>query len=69
MKIIISKSQWEEAGKKAGWMRNAVIRGDGYADGGSPYTNEEMDLMEGQDKKANEIKRIKDEIAKTVDEF
>jgi hypothetical protein len=39
-------------------MRNAVIMGDGIADGGAPYTNEEMDLMEGQDKKANEVKGI-----------
>jgi hypothetical protein len=69
VKIKLSKSQWEEAGRKAGWMRNAVIIGDGIADGGSPYTNEEMDLMEMQDKRADEVERIKEEIAKTVDEF
>ena len=26
MKIKLSKSQWEDAGKKAGWMREADIR-------------------------------------------
>jgi hypothetical protein len=69
MKITISKSQWEEMGKKAGWKVSQVIPSDGIADGGVPYTNEEMDLMEGQTKKANEVKRIKDEMAKVVDEF
>jgi len=49
MKIKLSKSRWEEAGKKAGWIKEAVIPGDGYADGGEPYTDEEMDLMEKQE--------------------
>lgn len=47
MKIKISKSQWQLIGKKAGWIKEAqVIPDDGYADGGEPYTDEEMDLME-----------------------
>jgi len=45
MKITLSKSQWEEVGKVAGWMKTALIKDDGYADGGEPYTDEEMDLM------------------------
>jgi hypothetical protein len=49
MKITISKSQWELMGKKAGWMKTALIKDDGYADGGEPYTDEEMDLMQRQD--------------------
>jgi len=50
MKIKLSKSQWEEMGKKAGWMKMAIINDDGIADGGEPYTDEEMDLMEEQDR-------------------
>ena len=46
MKIKLSRSQWEGIGKKAGWMKKAVINDDGMADGGTPYTDEEMDLME-----------------------
>lgn len=47
MKIKLSKSQWQEIGKKAGWMKVAqIIPDDGIADGGEPYTNEEMDLRE-----------------------
>ena len=47
MKITLSKSQWEEIGKKTGWMKEAqVIPSDGIADGGEPYTDEEMDLIE-----------------------
>ena len=65
----MSKSQWEIIGNKAGWMKKAMIPDDGYADGGTPYTNEEMVLMEGQDKKTNEVKKIKDEMAKVIDEF
>lgn len=69
MKIKLSKTQWEEAGLKAGWMKVATITGDGYADGGAPYTNEEMTLMDNQDKKEQEIKRIKEEMAKVIDDF
>ena len=50
MKILVSKSQWEEMGRKAGWHKTAIIKDDGYADGGEPYTDEEMALMEKQDK-------------------
>lgn len=45
MKIKISKSQWEGIGKKAGWIKAQVIPDDGYADGGEPYTDEELDIM------------------------
>ena len=34
MKITLSKSQWQNIGKQAGWITND----DGYADGGTPYT-------------------------------
>ena len=47
MKIKLSKKQWELVGKKAGWIKKAqIIPDDGIADGGEPYTDEEMDLME-----------------------
>jgi len=46
MKIKLSKQQWQFIGKKTGWMKKAVINDDGYADGGEPYTEDEMDLME-----------------------
>ena len=51
MKIKLSKSQWESMGKQAGWMKTAIINDDGIADGGEPYTDEEMDLMEGKEKR------------------
>jgi len=69
VKIKFSKAQWEGIGKKAGWMKMAIIKDDGIADGGTPYTDEEMDLMEKQKQASIEIKIIKDEIAKIVDEF
>jgi hypothetical protein len=70
MKIKISKSQWEKIGKKAGWMKTAqIINDDGFADGGARYTDEEMDLMERQDKRDEEIKRIKEEMSKVISEF
>jgi hypothetical protein len=50
MKIKLSKVQWEMIGKKAGWRKAQTIPSDGYTDGGEPYTDEEMDLMEKQDK-------------------
>jgi hypothetical protein len=47
MKIKLSKSQWEQAGISAGWMKTSqIIPDDGFADGGERYTDEEMDLME-----------------------
>ena len=51
MKININRVQWEAIGKQAGWIKTALIKGDGIADGGEPYTDEEMDLMEGKDKR------------------
>ena len=51
MKIKLSKSQWESMGKQAGWIKTALIKDDGIADGGEPYTDEEMDLMEGKEKR------------------
>ena len=62
MKIKISKSQWEEMGKKAGWKISRIIPDDGFADGGEAYTNEEMDLMERQDKIKAKLQEIKTEI-------
>jgi len=53
----------------AGWKRTALIHDDGLLDGGVRYTDEEMDLMEKQDKDAILIERIKSEVAKIVDEF
>jgi hypothetical protein len=55
MKIKLSKSQWEKAGRRAGW----------FADGGAAYTEDEMDLMALQKIKANnnrpeKIKQIMD---------
>jgi len=52
-KFKITKAQWQFIGKKTGWMKTAqIIPDDGFADGGEPYTDEEMDLMEKQDKKS-----------------
>ena len=49
MKIKLSKSQWEFVGKKAGWMKSAqIIPDDGWADGGAPYTDDEMDVINNQ---------------------
>lgn len=69
MKITLSKSQWEIIGKKAGWKVSQIIPSDGIADGGVPYTNEEMDLMEQQDKINAKVKIIKEEMVKAVSEF
>jgi len=57
--IKMSKKEWMNIGKKAGWespeffekkakqtKKSQIIPDDGYADGGEPYTDEEMDLME-----------------------
>ncbi len=56
-------------GKKAGWKISTVLPSDGIADGGTPYTDEEMNLMEQQDKRKQEVQRIKDEIIQVVNEF
>ena len=70
MKIKLSKNQWEAMGKKAGWMKSAqIIPDDGIADGGTPYTNEEMDLMQNKEEKKAKIRLLKDEVAKIVNEF
>jgi len=54
MKITLSKKQWELIGKKTGWMKESqIIPSDGIADGGEPYTDEEMDLMVLDDIKKN----------------
>jgi len=63
--IKLSKQQWEFIGKKAGWMKTAVINDDGYADGGEPYTDEEMDLMFKQ--KVDTIKNSDDRVQKWKD--
>jgi hypothetical protein len=53
MRIKISKKEWKEIGKNNGWLREAVIPSDGYADGGTPYTDAEMNFMILQDIKKN----------------
>ncbi len=40
MKIKISKSQWEQVGKKAGWMKQSQFK-DKMMPGQTPYTTEE----------------------------
>ena len=75
MKIKLSKTQWTEIGSKANWLKEAqIIPDDGYADGGEPYTDEEMDLIEGKpmqevqgwDKDPNGLQQL---IIKCVEEF
>ena len=70
MKIKLSKSQWQEIGNKAGWTKTAnktaqIIPDDGYADGGEPYTDEEMDLIDKQ--KVDAIKAENDRPKKIQD--
>jgi hypothetical protein len=66
MKIKLSRSQWENIGKKAELTKKSqTIYDDGFADGGEKYTDEEMDLIEVQKIKANadrpsKIKQIMD---------
>lgn len=49
--------------------KGSVVPDDGFADGGTPYTSEEMDLIGKQDNTKAEVQRIKDEVAKVVDEY
>jgi hypothetical protein len=52
MRIKVSKSQWVEMGQKTGWFKKAqIIPDDGFADGGTPYTDEELDIMNKQENK------------------
>lgn len=51
--LKMSRKEWLNIGKKAGWKVSQIIPDDGYADGGEPYTDEEMDLMSKQDKAKN----------------
>jgi len=67
-KIKISKKEWKSIGKKAGWVKVSkipIIPSDGIRDGGTPYTDEEMNLIERKD---NMI-QVKDEIARLIDGF
>jgi hypothetical protein len=60
MKIKLSKQQWQLIGKKTGWIKKAqVIPDDGIADGGTPYTEEEMNLIESKESKNAKIDAIK----------
>ena len=60
MKITLSKYQWEFIGKKTGWSKTAqVIPDDGIADGGTPYTEDEMNLIESKESKNATIDAIK----------
>ena len=66
--IKMSKKEWMNIGKKAGWMmkKTQIIPAEGFADGGEPYTKDEMNLMEQQDiikqimMEQNRPKKIKD---------
>jgi len=46
--LKMSRQEWENIGKKAGWKVSQIIPDDGYADGGEPYTDDEMKLMNGE---------------------
>jgi len=50
-KIKLSKKEWKAIGKQAGWIKANIIPDDGMADGGEPYTDEEMDIMEPKEAK------------------
>ena len=64
--IKLSKQQWEFIGKKVGWIKSSkTIPSEGYADGGEPYTDEEMDLMFKQ--KVDAIKNSDDRVQKWKD--
>ena len=43
-KLKMSHKEWTNIGKETGWMKKSaqVVPNDGYADGGEPYTEEEM---------------------------
>lgn len=41
MKITISKSQWEEMGRKAGWTKKVAFKPPNMMPGQTPYTEEE----------------------------
>lgn len=56
-------------GKKAGWIKAQIIPSDGISDGGTPYTQEEMKLMENESNKKEKIEKIKKEVADVVDEW
>ena len=67
-KIRISKKEWQSIGKKAGWTKIAklpIIPSDGIRDGGTPYTDEEMNLIDKQEK----VNQVKEEIANFIDGF
>jgi len=63
MKVKLSKNKWKEIGVKTGWIKEAVISDDGIADGGIPYTDEEMDLIERQDR-MDDYRRFTDSLDK-----
>jgi hypothetical protein len=42
-RITLSKKEWKEIGRTAGW----ITPDDGYADGGQPYTDGELDFYNG----------------------
>jgi len=48
--IKISKKEWQNIGKKAGWIEAQTISSDGYVDGGEPYTDEELDLYNSKER-------------------
>ena len=64
--LKLSKIEWQNIGEKAKWIKKSqIIPDDGFADGGTAYTDEEMLLMEIQKIKTNadrpsKIKQIMD---------
>lgn len=69
MKIKLSKSQWEEMGRKAGWMKQTQFDHrdpKNYTPGQTPYTDEEWEKVKGligDAAKAEESGAISDEEA------
>jgi len=58
--IKISKKEWKNIGKKARWIKESqTIPDDGFADGGSAYTDEEMDLIKIEEIKNNDDRPLK----------
>jgi len=61
MKIKLSKKQWQEAGIRAGWIKKSqMIPDDGFADGGNPYPDDEMDIMNAKIKMGDKVKLVDD---------
>ena len=65
--IKVSRKEWQAIGKKAGWIKKSqVIPDDGFADGGEPYTDEEMDIADDNIHRRREVRVIYDDGATTM---